>query len=163
MRTKRQSRARGFVLVLVLGLLLLLGILASVLATISLADSSSFAGAGLQTQATTWSIMGVQDALARLRTGNFDWIDLPLCSSAETCPMSPPPFHVTDPQNRYDVTIFKRGRDPLASKGNGTAVVVLSSRGNSLTNGSYSSVLEVEVQMPQGNKDKNPDGTGNDF
>jgi hypothetical protein len=151
------------VMLLVLSMLLMLAILATALSSVSLAEANSFIGAGLQTQANSAAIMGAQDAVARLRTGSVDWIDLPLCATAAACPASPAPLSITDPGGRYRATIFKRGRDAQASEGNAAPVVVISSVGNSLSSSAYQALIEVEVQMPQGNGSTFGSGTGLDY
>ncbi len=155
---------RGYVLLLVLVLVLVLTLLATRLVQTSYFDTYAMTATQLQGQAVLNSNMGVQEGLARLRTGQVTPGTLPLCSTAATCNPLPAPLVFddnTDPKKtRYRVTLFIRPRvrtGALQFSGPATTVVVVSSEGYAQTgcatcdtNTAFSTLTEVEVALPSG-------------
>ena len=150
---------RGYVLLMVLVLVLVLTLLATRLVQTSYFDTYAMTATQLQGQAVLNSNMGVQEGLARLRTGPVGL--LPPCSTAATCPPFPPPpvfDDNTDPKKtRYRVTLFIRRIRAMGFSGPSTPVVVVSSEGYAQTgcatcdtNTAFSTLTEVEVALPSG-------------
>jgi hypothetical protein len=143
-------------------MLLVLTVLATSVLKASVSEAAALDASRFQNQATINSNTGVQDGLARLRSGAVVWQTLPTCARADACAPTPPPWVLSSPivapetQPRYTVTIFRRGRVGLDGAGQGTLrgnitpLVVVSSTGTSQDNPVYSTVIEVEVQMPTG-------------
>ncbi|MCC6336177.1 MAG: hypothetical protein IT380_19595 [Myxococcales bacterium] len=157
---------RGYTLVFVMVMLLVLTVLATGVLKTSVSEAAALDSSRFQNQAAINSAAGIQDGLARLRTG-LSWQTLPLCAQAETCGTTPPPFTSSPPllagetQARYTVSIFQRDRRGLdgaqqgISNGNSLPLVVLTSVGRSQDNDQYTAVIEVEVQMPSGGQGGN--------
>lgn len=165
-RLQRRGQ-RGYILAFVLVMLLVLTVLATSVLKTSVSESAALDASRFQNQAAINSSVGVQDAIARLRTGLVNWQNLPICASADICTITPPPFVIAAPPGgamgvpAYVVTIFRRGRlgvDGIGgdiSRGNSSPVVVVSSMGLSQDNDQYTAVIEVEVQMPEGGNQGN--------
>jgi len=164
LRSRRPMKRapRGYILAFVLVMLLVLTALGASVLKSSVSEAASLDASRFQTQAIINANAGIQDGLARVRSGAVAWQQLPICSSAEACPPTPPPWVLGSPivppetQSRYTYTIFRRGRLGLDGMGGGVStgsqltLVVISSQGTSQDNPQYSAVIEVEVQMPSG-------------
>jgi hypothetical protein len=160
-RTARRA-PRGYILAFVLVMLLVLTLLAVSVLKTSVSEAATLDASRFQNQALINSNAGVEDGLARLRLGIIPWQTLPMCAQAETCTTTPPPWIIAPPivapatQPRYVVTIFQRRRLGLdgngfgVTRGSGLPLVIVSSMGTSQDNPQYSTVIEVEVQMPSG-------------
>ena len=158
-----RRRQRGYILLLVLVLVLVLTLLATRLVQGSMYDTYAMTGTQLQGEAVINSTMGIQDGLARIRTGQIVTGTLPICSTAATCPTLPvtPTYNdnSTPSLSRYQVKLFIRPRvrtGPMIFSGPTTPVVVVSSEGYAFTgvgaaSTSFSSLTEVEVALPTGN------------
>lgn len=157
--------ARGYILAFVLVMLLVLTIIATSVLGSSLSGSIAMDASRFQHQAAINASAGAQDALARLRAGQISqWQTLPHCTSAEACPVAPPPYVLAAPvmpgetSSRYVVTVFQSmfprpGLDGMGldvTGGSQMPLVIISSMGTAQDNPQYSAVIEIEVQMPSG-------------
>lgn len=175
----RLKRPRGYVLMLVLVLVLILTLLGARLMQTTFYDTFAMSATQFQSQAVLNSYMGVQEGLARLRTGQVIVDDLPWCFSADTCDPLPVPKIYNDRdgadfnKRRYTVTLFKRKRPPgpLTFDTTPLKVVVISAEGYATADGealattSFSSVTEVDVSVPAagGGIAGSGDSVGNSF
>ncbi len=170
---------RGYVLLLVLVLVLVLTLLATRLVQTSYFDTYAMTATQLQGQAVINSTMGVQEGLARLRSGAVLPGTLPLCATAASCNPLPAPLKYVDntdaTHSRYTVTLFIRPRVRDATvqfSGPSTTMVVVSSEGYAYTacatcttNTAFSTLTEVEVALPSntGGTAGSGDPVGNTF
>jgi hypothetical protein len=165
--------ARGSILLLVLLLLLVLTVLAAAVLQSSASHAVAFNSSRNQSQALINSSTGLQEGIARLRSGQVAWRELATCAIPEGCGMAPPPFvfEFTPPAvpptpatRAYRVTIFQRPRIGTATLGftggQGNTVVVVSSTGFAIGNEAFSVVTEAEVQMPDGTQGGNTNAGG---
>jgi hypothetical protein len=153
----RTRRSRGIVLLLVLALLLVLSLVGASMMRVTLSESLALNVGAQQTVAVVNAQTGVEEALARLRTGTVIGATLPVCTDLAGCPTAVVLNDAAVP-SRYQVAIYRRSRSLLTARGNGSAMVVVTATGCAGPNAAptcgataaYSSVTEVEVQLPQG-------------
>ena len=162
-RLNQNRRRSGYVLMMVLVLVLVLTLLTSRLLQTSYFDTYAMTATQMQSQAVLNGTMGIQEGLARLRSGQIIVGGLPFCQTALGCPPTPPALVLRDNTDnklsRYSVTIFLKSRGADFNNGRPSSstskIVVVSAEGyayNGLgeANRAFSSLTEVEVAMPQG-------------
>lgn len=153
-----RSRSRGMVMLLVLALLLVLTLVGASMLRVSASESMALQAGAMQSVATTNSQMGIQEGVARLRTGTIIASVLPTCVGDVTgCSFPPPAIDDTQVPPRYRVLIYRRSRSLLTQNGNGTPNVIVASTGCAGRNtaafcgdgAAFSAITEIEVQLPQ--------------
>jgi Tfp pilus assembly protein PilX len=156
----RRSKAGGYILVFVLLLLLVITLLAASVLQSSYYDGYTMTSSRHQSEAAINAMTGAQAGVAQLRAQAIDTGVLSLCESAAACTAPSIVATLAEP-NRYQVTVFKRPRMMSGSRtfndGLRTPLVVVSSLGraahdSSITpNPNFTSLIEVEVQVPETN------------
>lgn len=152
----RRAARRGYALVFVLILLLVVTLLATAIMQTAYHDGFTMTSSRLQSEAALNSVAGAQEAIARIRSKAFNPNNLPRCNSADTCAPYVPVVY--DDANRYRVTVYRQNRQPLSPSLNFTSntnpTVVVSSVGRSFAgsgflNPLYTALTEVELQVPE--------------
>lgn len=151
----RRAPPRGYALVFVLILLLVVTLLATAIMQTAYHDGFTMTSSRLQSEAALNSVAGAQEAIARIRSRAINPNLLPRCDSADSCAPFVPVVY--DDPNRYRVTVYQQNRRPLGPltfSSNTNPVVVVSSVGRSFSgsgflNPLYTALTEVELQVPE--------------